>query len=60
MVSLGATASVTTPQGCTALLVTRADLVAWFKNHPAHEVAFYRHLARELCNRLYSTTEKLA
>lgn len=58
--AMGATASITSPQGCTSLLLTREGLQKWFASFPKHELTFYKHLATELCNRLYSTTEKLA
>jgi CRP-like cAMP-binding protein len=57
---LGATASVTAPRGCTVFVITEAQLRAWFKSHPAHELTFFKHLASELCSRLNSTTAKLA
>jgi CRP-like cAMP-binding protein len=54
-----ATATVTAPGGCTTFVITRNELGGWFKRYPEAEVMFLRNLASELCNRLYSTTERL-
>jgi CRP-like cAMP-binding protein len=56
---MGATASVTTPDGCEIHTIKLDALRAWFKAHPGVELVFLRHLATELCRRLYSTTAKL-
>lgn len=57
--TFGATASVVSMSASTIFVITKLELASWFKKYPAHEVTFLRHLARELCQRLYSTTEKL-
>jgi signal-transduction protein with cAMP-binding, CBS, and nucleotidyltransferase domain len=57
--SFGATATVMSIGASTVFVITKSELASWFKKFPAHEVKFLRHLAHELCNRLYSTTEKL-
>ncbi len=56
---IGASASVITPKGCTSLLVSQDELTKWFKKYPDGERLFLRHLAGELCRRLYLTTAKL-
>lgn len=53
------TATVSTENGCTILVFTRRQLEQWFQKHPYVEVAFFRNIATELCNRLVSTTEQL-
>ena len=58
--AVAATASVATREGCTLLLVSAEALRGWFKKHPPGELVFYRHLAVELCRRLYLTTEKVS
>lgn len=56
----GATASIRAKAGCTLFVVSPSQLKDWFKAYPEAEKLFYRHLAFELCQRLYSTTERIA
>ncbi len=58
--AFGATASVVSINASSIFLITKNELATWFKKYPAHELAFLKHLARELCQRLYSTTDKLS
>ncbi|MEK6578980.1 MAG: cyclic nucleotide-binding domain-containing protein [Bdellovibrionota bacterium] len=53
------TATVSTDSGCVILVFTRRQLEQWFQKQPYVEVAFFRNIATELCNRLVSTTEQL-
>ncbi len=58
--TLAPTASIRSTSQSRFFMVTRAKLEEWFKTRQKAEVLFFRHLATQLCQRLFSTTERLS